>query len=150
MFLLRTGRIGRGIPHNTNGRNSGRILLGNTTRSEALRGAFLRDLELCRALPAPSLQRPDLLEAPPESRLDPDCAEAVARGDQGPTINQLVAAIAASYVEKLLGDTYSWMASYFDLDVGAIRCIEADAKAAAELSGLHLNAVTRSDHTGHN
>ena len=87
---------------NGNGRNSGQVLLGNATRPEALRGAFLPEIGLCRALPAPSLQRPDLLDAPPEPQPAPDCAEAVASGDQGPTINQVVAAIAASYVEKLL------------------------------------------------
>ena len=91
-----------------NGLNSGQILLGNASRAEELRGAFLRDVELCRALPAPSLQRPDLLEAPPEPQPVLDCAEAVAQGDQGPTINQVVAAIASSCIEKLLSGTCRW------------------------------------------
>ncbi len=30
-------------------------------------------------------------------------------------MNQVVAALAASYVEKLLAGTCHWMASYFDL-----------------------------------
>ena len=124
-----------------NGRNSGQVLLGNSTRAEELRGAFLRELELWRALPAPSLQRPDVLEAPPEPQPVPDCAEAIARGDQGPTINQVVAAMAASYVEKLLAGTCGWMASYFDLDDGALRCVPADAKMVAEIAGLHVNAI---------
>jgi PRTRC genetic system ThiF family protein len=124
-----------------NGQNAGQVLLGSATRSDGLRGAFLPEAGLCCALPAPSLQRPDLLDAPPAHRSEPDCAEAVAAGDQGPTINQVVAAIAASYVEKLLGDACSWMASYFDLDDGTLRCVPADPKIVAEIAGLHPNAV---------
>jgi hypothetical protein len=52
-----------------------------------------------------------------------------------------VAAIAASYVEKLLAGTCSWMASYFDLDNGMLRCVRADPKVVAEITGLHVNAV---------
>lgn len=128
-----------------NGRNSGQVLLGNATQAEALRGAFLPPLGLCRALPAPSLQRPDLLEAPPEPQPSPDCAEAVALGEQGPTINQVVAAIAASYVEKLLAGACRWMASYFDLDDGTLRCVPADPKTVAVIAGLHPNAVAPSN-----
>jgi hypothetical protein len=124
-----------------NGRNSGQVLLGNATRPEALRGAFHPAAGLCQALPAPSLQRPDLLDAPPEPRPRLDCAEAIAAGDQGPTINQVVAAIAASYVEKLLAGTGGWMASYFDLDDGTLRCVAAEPKTAASIAGLHPNAV---------
>lgn len=129
-----------------NGRKSGQVLLGNVTRPEGLRGAFLSASDVCRALPAPSLQRPDLLEAPPEPRPTPDCAEAVASGDQGPTINQAVAAFAACYVEKLLAGTCCWMASYFDLDDGTLRCVPADPKTVAALAGLHPNAVAPPTH----
>jgi len=124
-----------------NGRNAGQILLGNATRAEALRGAFLTQRGICRALPAPNLQRPDLLDAPPESPAPVDCAEAVATGDQGSTINQVVAAIAASFVEKLLNGTCQWMASYFDLDDGTLRCVPADPKTVASIAGLHVNAI---------
>ena len=124
-----------------NGRNSGQVLLGNTTRPGGLRGAFLPSVELCRALPAPSLQRPDLLDAPPAPRPMPDCAEAVATGEQGPTVNQLVAALAASYIEKLVDGTCRWMASYFDLDDGTLACVPAEPKTVASIAGLHVNAV---------
>jgi PRTRC genetic system ThiF family protein len=124
-----------------NGRNAGQALLGNVARADGLRRAFLPELNLCRALPAPSLQRPDLLESPPQLRLARDCAESIAAGVQGPTINQVAAAMAASYIEKLLSGTCSWMASYFDLDDGTLRCVQADPKVVAELAGLHVNAV---------
>ena len=49
--------------------------------------------------------------------------------------------IAASYVEKLLGGVCSWMASYFDLDDGTLRCLPADPKHVADIAGMHVNAV---------
>lgn len=126
-----------------NARNSGQILLGNAAEPEALRGAFSPATGRCTALPAPHLQRPDLLASPPESgpARQPDCAEAIVAGDQGPTVNQVVAALAAGYVEKLLAGTCGWMASYFDLDDGTLRCVAAEPKAVAALAGLHPNAV---------
>ncbi len=121
-----------------NERNSGQVLLGNAMRPAALRGAFLRGEGRCRALPAPGLQRPDLLESPPvPSAPPPDCAEAVADGTQGPTINQVVAAIAASIVEKLLAGTCAWMGAYFDLDAGMLRPVPADPASVAAITGLH-------------
>ena len=139
-----------------NGRNAGQVLLGNAVRPEDLRGAFAPERGVCRALPAPSLQRPDLLTAPPEPRrparitrvaaVAADCAQRVARGEQGPTINQMVAAVAAGYVEKLLLGSCRWMASYFDLDDGLLRCVPADPRTVADLAGLHLNAVAPVPH----
>lgn len=128
---------------NGNGRNSGQVLLGNTIKADGLRGAFLPQLGLCRSLPAPSLQRPDLLDAPPPTPPEFDCAEAISVGDQGPTINQEVAALAASYVEKLLAGTCPWMVSYCDLDDGTLRCVPADPKVVATIAGLHYCAVVR-------
>jgi hypothetical protein len=53
----------------------------------------------------------------------------------------VVAAIAASYLEKLLAGTCSWMASYFDLDDGTLRCVPTDPKIVPSIVGLHPNAV---------
>jgi hypothetical protein len=64
-------------------------------------------------------------------------------GDQAPTINQVVAAIAASYVEKLLAGTCGWMASYFDLDDGTLSCVPADPKTVAAIAGLHHNVIAQ-------
>jgi hypothetical protein len=56
-------------------------------------------------------------------------------------INQVVAAVAASFVEKLLDGNCTWMGAYFDLDDGTLRCLTADPKTVAQIAGLHLNAV---------
>jgi len=127
-----------------NGRNAGQVLFGNVTRPEGLRRAFDTSRGRWRALPAPSLQRPDLLDAPPAPAPRADCAEAIAVGDQGPTINQAIAAIAAAYVEQLLAGTCSWMASYVDLDDGTLRCVSADPKTVAAVVGLHVNSLVQS------
>ncbi len=124
-----------------NGRNSGQVLLGNAVQPGSLRVAFLPQLGLCRAVPAPSLQRPDLLEALTQTATALDCAEAVSAGDQGATVNQVVAAIAATLIEALLAGACGWMASYFDLDDGTLRCALADSKIVAAVSGLHSRAV---------
>jgi hypothetical protein len=102
------------------GPGDGLRLLGNATGPEQLRGAFDPERGLCRALPAPALQRPDLLDAPPAApRLD--CAEAVAAEEQGATVNQAIAALAAGFVERLLLGTCGWMVAYVDLDDGVLR-----------------------------
>jgi PRTRC genetic system ThiF family protein len=126
-----------------NGRNSGQVLLGNALRAEQLRGAFVPSSAFCHALPAPSMQRPDLLESPPESQPRPaaSCANAVARAEQTGTINQIMAAIAASYLEKLLDRTCGWMATYVDMDDGFLQCVPADPRQVAQIAGLHTNAV---------
>ena len=122
-----------------NGRNGGQVLLGNATRPDQLRRAFNLATGLCHALPAPSLQRPDLLEAQPEQprvRMGLDCARAVSEGEQSRTINQFIAALVSSYLEHLLDGTCSWMATYADLDNGTLRCIPADPSHVASLTGL--------------
>jgi hypothetical protein len=60
--------------------------------------------------------------------------------------NQVVASVAASYVEKLLTGSCRWMASYFDMDDGFLRCIPAEPVAVARVAGLHLNAVAPVPH----
>ena len=119
-----------------NGRNSGQVLLGNATRGELLREAFDARKGLCRALPAPHLQRPDLLDAPPAPVPAPDCAEAVALHEQGGTINQVMAAIAASTIERLLDGTCTAMASYVDMDDGTLRAVHAEPKGVAHIVGM--------------
>jgi ThiF family len=66
-----------------NSASSGQLYLGNAMRAEALRGTFDRETGICRALPAPCIQAPELLEAPTAALpvvLDKDCAEAQIAG----------------------------------------------------------------------
>lgn len=126
-----------------NGRNSGQVLLGNVVSPRNLQGAFLPDVGLCRALPAPSLQRPDLLEGPPLSTPQVDCAQAVTAGEQGLTVNQVVAALAASYVENLLVGTCGWMATYFDMDYGTLQCVSAARNSTGVVRKSNFNATTQ-------
>ena len=56
-------------------------------------------------------------------------------------MNQVVAALAASYVEKLLAGTCGWMGSYFDLDDGTLRCVPADPTVVAAAVGLRANSL---------
>jgi hypothetical protein len=121
-----------------NGHNGGQVLLGNALRPDELRRSFDRHFGICSALPAPSLQRPDLLEAPPAPAEPPDptCAEAVAHGDQSRTINLLMAAVVASYVESLLEGACSWMATYLDMDNGTLRSVAIDPRHVAPIVGL--------------
>jgi PRTRC genetic system ThiF family protein len=124
-----------------NGRNGGQVLWGNAPRRDELRGAFDGAAGTCRALPAPSLQRPELLEGPPVPPPAADCAVAVARAEQGPTINQFVAAVAAQVVEQLLEGRCRWMGAYFDLDDGTLRCVPAEPRTVAGLVGLATRTV---------
>jgi len=128
-----------------NARNSGQVLLGNALQPDQLRGAFDAANNACIALPAPSLQRPDLLTAPSEPivRRRRDCAVAVAEGDQGKTINQVMASLVTAYVERLLDGTCGWMATYLNLDDGLLRFVPADLHQVALLVGLHPNALIK-------
>lgn len=128
-----------------NERNSGQILLGNALDPATLRGAFDREAGVCRALPAPSLQRPDLLLTPPEpppgAHEVGGCAEAVEVGLQGPTINAFVADLAADWIDRLLAGRCRWMADYFNNEDGTRTVIPADPARVARLVGLRESAL---------
>lgn len=54
-----------------------------------------------------------------------------------------MAAVAASYVQKLLDGTCTWMTTYVDMDGGFLQCIPADPPHVAQTAGLHINAVVK-------
>jgi hypothetical protein len=124
-----------------NGRSSGQVLIGNALQPEALRHAFDAEAGVCRALPAPSLQRPDLLDAPPPPLPVRGCAEAVELQEQDGTINQVMAALGAVCAEKVLAGKLAWMAAYVDVDVGLLRPVAADPRAVAEVAGGRVPVV---------
>jgi PRTRC genetic system ThiF family protein len=130
-----------------NGYNSGQVLLGNALRREQLRRAFDPWVSVCRALPAPSLQRPDLLQAPPaDAQPQATCALAIVRAEQSATINQVMAALATSYVERLLEGRCTWMASYLDVDNGTLQCVPADPRQVASVLGERATGLLQQNH----
>jgi len=124
-----------------NGRSSGQVLIGNALQPEALRHAFDAEAGVCRALPAPSLQRPDLLDAPPPPLPVPGCAEAVELQEQDATINQVMAALGAAFAEKLLAGALAWMAAYIDVEDGILRPVVADPRVVTEAAGPGVPVV---------
>jgi hypothetical protein len=126
-----------------NANNSGRVLRGNALRAEQLAHAFQAGAGVCTALPAPSLQRPDLLAAPqrPADESHRSCAQALLDGEQGRIINQFMAALVASFVERLLDGSCRWMASYADLTNGTLQCLPAAPGAVSACTGLPVSAL---------
>jgi PRTRC genetic system ThiF family protein len=107
-----------------NSRDSGQALLGSTTRPEGLRHPCpLPDRS--GALPAPSLQHPELLNPRPEE-LEGDvsglsCEEMAARNVQSLAVNTFAAAVGTVYLSRLINsltteDSLKTFATYFDLD----------------------------------
>ncbi len=108
-----------------NSRRSGQVLIGSTLRPERLKRAFPLP-DRCGALPAPSLQHPELLLPKPEE-LSPaetglSCEEMVARNAQSLIVNQMIAAISADYlVQLVLSQSLIAYATYFDLATMSMR-----------------------------
>jgi PRTRC genetic system ThiF family protein len=121
-----------------NERDSGQIILGNALTPDGLHGTFDRATGRCFALPAPSLERPGLLEAPPapEPRPDFDCAQAVALDEQSPTINGHMADWVAEYVHRLLTGTCVWARTLVNPARGTVHSVDIDPLAIAGGLGL--------------
>jgi PRTRC genetic system ThiF family protein len=105
-----------------NGKMSGQVLLGSTTKPLKPEQYFT-GTSICRALPAPSLQHPDLLEPEKiEAKSDASCPERVRLGEQGLNVNQRVAIEIAEMLSlMLLTRTLRRHAVYFDLESGSTR-----------------------------
>lgn len=105
-----------------NGKTSGQVLLGSTTK-RLKPEQYFTGTSICRGLPAPSIQHPDLLEPeklPVSSEIS--CPERVRMGEQGINVNQRVAVeIAEMLSSMLLTRTLKRSAVYFDLDSGTTR-----------------------------
>ena len=105
-----------------NGKTSGQVLLGSTTK--ALKPEqYFTGTSICRAIPSPSLQHPDLLQPEKiEVKSDLSCPERMRLGEQCLNINQRVAVeMAEVLTEMLLTRSLKRFAFYFDLESGASR-----------------------------
>jgi hypothetical protein len=153
--LARTLEPGAGGPGTVwwldlgNAAASGQLYLGNALRVEPLRGAFDPETHTCQALPAPSVQAPELLEAPtaPLPAPDQDCAEAQMAGDQEPFVNRAIAALGLAMVARLCQGTLTWRATFFDLDMGTLSYTHADPRDVARLMGVRTDSVLRRSHS---
>jgi molybdopterin/thiamine biosynthesis adenylyltransferase len=97
-----------------NERNYGQVIIGN-----AERGLFDSEEGICHALPLPTLQMPELLQQTPKQR---SCAD---MEEQGPTINQIMAAHMIEVVHRIIEGTCSWMQLYLDLEEGTLHPVQA-------------------------
>lgn len=101
----------------------GQVLIGNSTDPKTLQNGFSEGH--CHRLPMPGLQRPDLLMNQEAPNLDRDCARAIELRDQSPTINQMMATLAADTVLKIITGTCRNMSIYLDLETTSLRSIPA-------------------------
>ena len=121
-----------------NGRNFGQVIIGNCP-GEYVNKTFETTSEVCYALPLPTEQYPDLLlELPPA----PACAEAVARDEQSPTINQVMGALALEVVRRVLNGTCSWMQLSLDMDSGTLTPTLATPENVAAMLRINIKGLT--------
>ena len=110
-----------------NGENYGQILIGNTDRGVALDS----ESGVWHALPLPTLQRPEILaQAPPQGQ---SCAQIA---EQGPTINQAMAALVVEVVRRLIEGSCSWMQLYLDLEAGTLNPVLATPEVVENITGI--------------
>jgi hypothetical protein len=128
-----------------NGAASGQLYLGNALDADQLRGAFDDETHTCRALPAPSVQAPELLEAAtiPLPAPDADCAQAQVAGDQEPFVNRAIAALGLAVITRLCQRRLTWRASFFDLEVGTLHYTHVDQHDVARLVGMRAHSLLR-------
>lgn len=120
-----------------NGDNYGQVLIGNRTK-QYMDHAFETSQHICISLPLPTMQRPDLLlEAPRE----PDCAEAVARDEQSPTINQMMASLVLEVVRRICAGTCPWMQLYLDMENGTLTPTFASPELVSEMLTMRIKRL---------
>jgi len=148
--------IAKGVIHSNwwidagNGRDSGQVLIGNTSAVGSLSRSFDEEKHQVDRLPIPSLQLPSLL-APVTKELNPrrDCAEAVAAEEQSPVINQAMATLVLQFVYRFLTKKLTWMGAYIDLEAGTLQAVSADPTTVARLCGVKVDTLlTRSNKKG--
>ena len=124
-----------------NGKNWGQVLIGNAGAIEIVKngrfshlsGWFSEKTSVCRYLPLPHIQQPELLVPRREEGLDPDCAEAVALGEQSPVINKAMATLVMEFVRRLVAGELTWMQARIDLDSFMLRAVDATPEHVARI-----------------
>ena len=117
-----------------NDTNWGQVLIGNVAdRDFGDEQAFVG--ETCYLLPAPTVQRPDLLTAVPTRPPDVDCAAALDLTDQDPTINQMMASLVLQVVRRMVAGTCPFIGLYLDMEMGTVRPSYVTPEAVARVVG---------------
>ncbi|CAG0981231.1 hypothetical protein ANRL3_02143 [Anaerolineae bacterium] len=134
-----------------NGMDTGQVLFGAARNVRQLQHAFpyWPDLGFCVNLPAPDLQHPDLLQVQSQktniqqSQDNVSCAEQLLTGDQSPSINAMVANIAATYLWRLFTDPkgLTTFATYCNLNVLSTRSRFITPETVAHAIGKSANRV---------
>ena len=116
-----------------NDTNWGQVLIGNVAdRDFGDEQAFVG--ETCHLLPAPTVQRPDLLTAVPTTPPDVDCAAALDLTDQDPTINQMMASLVLQVVRRMAAGTCPFMGLYLDMEQGTVTPTYATPETVARVA----------------
>ena len=127
-----------------NDTNWGQVLVGNV--ADDLAGVPNQDPfddQTCYLLPAPTVQRPDLLTAVSTAPPDVDCAAALDLVDQDPTINQMMASLVMQVVRRMVAGTCPFMALYLDMDMGTVTPSYATPEAAHRVVKTTAGEVLR-------
>ena len=115
-----------------NDTNWGQVLIGNVAdRDFGDEQAFVD--QTCYLLPAPTVQRPDLLTAVSTRPPDVDCAAALDLTDQDPTINQMMASLVLQVVRRMAAGTCPFMGLYLDMEKGTVTPTYATLEAVARV-----------------
>ncbi len=125
-----------------NGEEFGQVLVGNCTVETLRRGwSFDPEEGVVAALPLPTQVRPELLVPP--ARPQRDCAEAVAVGEQGPTINQFMAAMVVEAVRRLLEGRLTWWQLFLQLESTGLYTMSPTPEAVSRLTGIPVKKLER-------
>ena len=128
------GDPGRWLIDSGNDTNWGQVLVGNVSGEITWDGPAFRG-ETCYLLPAPILQRPDLLTAVSTRPPDVDCAAALDLTDQDPTINQMMASLVLQVVRRMVAGSCPFMGLYLDMEQGTVTPTYATPEAVERVVG---------------
>ena len=128
-----------------NGRSWGQVLIGNASHPKYdPQRSFIGDK--CLKLPAPTMQRPDILTAVDDVPPDIDCAAALDLVDQDPTINQMMAMLVVQVVRRMAANNCPWMSLYLDLEQGTMQPRYATPENVSQITGATVEKLTDINH----
>jgi PRTRC genetic system ThiF family protein len=118
-----------------NGYTGGQVLLGSAHTRAQLKHAF-RLPTVCTTLPSPGWQRSELLKPAPDEK-GIDCTEITRLNAQSLSVNQVIASVAADYLNGLLLGGLRCFATYVSLQAKVMRSsyVTPESVVAASRNG---------------